>query len=86
MTVALIFPGQGSQYPGMDRDLDRSTFEEADDALGFALSALIREGHESELQRTEITQPAIFTVSIPAFSAKPIAPSSTSSAGVAWKS
>lgn len=64
MTVALVFPGQGSQYPGMDKDLDRSTFEEADEALGFSLSALIHDGPESELQRTEITQPAIFTVSI----------------------
>jgi [acyl-carrier-protein] S-malonyltransferase len=68
--VALLFPGQGSQYPGMGRTLvdampaARAVFEEADDALGFALSALCFDGPEDELTRTHNAQPAILTHSI----------------------
>ncbi len=68
--VALIFPGQGSQAVGMGKDLAekfpiaRETFEEADEALGYKLSQLCFEGPEDQLRLTEITQPAILTVSI----------------------
>ncbi|MDP2305801.1 MAG: ACP S-malonyltransferase [Pseudomonadota bacterium] len=64
MRVAFIFPGQGSQSVGMGVDLDPATFEEADDALGYALSAIIRDGPVERLAQTEITQPALLTASI----------------------
>src|SRR3712207_5083741 len=75
MSVAYIFPGQGSQSAGMGRDLAenfpaaRATFEEADDALRFVLSRLCFEGPAEELQLTENTQPAILTVSVAALRA-----------------
>ena len=68
--TAFIFPGQGSQYPGMGKDLAdtfqaaRQTFEEADDALGMKLSAICFSGSEDELKLTANTQPAILTASI----------------------
>lgn len=68
--VAYVFPGQGSQYPGMGKDLAENfpaasqVFEEVDDALGFSLSRLCFEGPAEELQLTENTQPAILTASI----------------------
>jgi [acyl-carrier-protein] S-malonyltransferase len=74
-TIALLFPGQGSQSVGMGRALydaypaARAVFEEADDALGFALSDLIFNGPEDTLKLTEHTQPAILTVSIAALRA-----------------
>lgn len=67
---ALIFPGQGSQYAGMGKELAenfaiaRETFAEADEALGFSLSRLCFEGPEEELKLTTNTQPAILTASI----------------------
>src|SRR5437660_5543226 len=68
--MAYIFPGQGSQYAGMGKNLAenfsaaRRVFEEADWALGFSLSRLCFEGPAEELQLTENTQPAILTTSI----------------------
>jgi [acyl-carrier-protein] S-malonyltransferase len=65
MNVILLFPGQGSQKPGMGKDLAdafpvaRTVFEEADRDLGFALSSLCFEGPESELTSTQNAQPAL---------------------------
>lgn len=70
--VAFIFPGQGSQYPGMGKDLAdnfavaRQVFEEANDRLGFDVAKLCFEGPESDLKLTANTQPAILTVSVAA--------------------
>src|SRR5262249_1676031 len=75
LRIGFVFPGQGSQSPGMGKDLAekfpvaRQIFEEADDALGFAISRLCFEGPAEELQLTENTQPAILTVSVAAFRA-----------------
>lgn len=69
MALAYIFPGQGSQYEGMGKDLAdnfaaaKKIFEEADDTLGFSISRLCFEGPADELQLTENTQPAILAVS-----------------------
>jgi [acyl-carrier-protein] S-malonyltransferase len=73
--IAFIFPGQGSQHPGMGKDLAekfsaaRQVFEEADAALGFPLSELCFNGPADELQLTENTQPAILATSIAALRA-----------------
>src|SRR5437763_8944635 len=73
MIIALLFPGQGSQSVAMGKELAaqhpiaRDTFHEADAALGYKLSQLCFEGPEDQLKLTEITQPAILTVSVAAF-------------------
>lgn len=70
--LALLFPGQGSQFVGMGKALAeasppaRAAFEEADAVLGFPLARLCFEGPEEELKRTENTQPAILAHSIAA--------------------
>jgi [acyl-carrier-protein] S-malonyltransferase len=68
--TALLFPGQGSQSVGMGKELAalypvaQETFEEANAALGYELSQRCFEGPEDQLKLTEITQPAILTVSV----------------------
>lgn len=67
---AFVFPGQGSQYPGMGKELSQeypraaATFQEADEALGFSLSQLCFEGPKEELTLTHNTQPALLCVSV----------------------
>ncbi|MGE5653638.1 MAG: ACP S-malonyltransferase [Bacillota bacterium] len=82
--IGFIFPGQGAQYVGMGKalaeqyPLAQQLFDEADQALGFSLSSLCFEGPEEDLKQTEITQPAILTVSVIAWrllAAEGIAPS-----------
>ena len=70
--IGFVFPGQGSQYAGMGKDLAdnfsvaKQIFEEANDSLGFDLAALCFGGSEEELKLTTNTQPAILTVSVAA--------------------
>ena len=72
MSRAFIFPGQGSQFIGMGKDLAESfpeakaTFEEVDEALGQDLSGLMFAGDEADLNMTENTQPALMAVSMAA--------------------
>lgn len=75
--LAAVFPGQGSQYVGMGKDLHerssaaRELFSRADDILGFPLSKVCFEGPEDELRQTRNTQPAIFLHSIAAWTVLP---------------
>lgn len=67
---AYIFPGQGSQFPGMGKDLYESSskakqmFEQANDILGFKITDIMFNGTEEELKQTKVTQPAIFLHSV----------------------
>src|SRR5206468_12940694 len=69
MSEAILFPGQGAQFPGMGRDFAerfpaaRAVFESADRALGFPLSSACWAAGES-VHRTDVAQPGIFTTSV----------------------
>lgn len=67
---AVVFPGQGAQFPGMGKDLYESNseakalFEQANQILGFRITDIMFEGSEEELKQTKVTQPAIFLHSV----------------------
>ena len=70
MKTALVFPGQGSQFPGMGKDLYesndevRALFEEADSILGFRITDVMFGGSAEDLRATAVTQPAVFLHSV----------------------
>lgn len=74
---SVLFPGQGSQFPGMARELfeqsaeARRLLEQANDLLGFRLTDTMFGGSEEDLRRTDVTQPAIFVHSVAQFVAQP---------------
>ncbi|REJ78131.1 MAG: [acyl-carrier-protein] S-malonyltransferase [Acidobacteria bacterium] len=73
--TAYIFPGQGSQSPGMGKDIfdnyasARTAFAEADEALGFSISEMCFSGTDEQLALTANTQPAILSTSVAVFRA-----------------
>ncbi len=68
--IAMVFPGQGSQYAGMGQDLynnfeeARAVFDQANDILGFSVSRLCFDGPKDQLDLTEYAQPAVLTCSL----------------------
>jgi [acyl-carrier-protein] S-malonyltransferase len=81
MKHAYVFPGQGSQFPGMGKDhyeqsaFAKKLFEQANEILGFRISDIMFSGTEEDLKQTRVTQPAVFLHSVIAYksieSAKP---------------
>jgi [acyl-carrier-protein] S-malonyltransferase len=73
MKHAYVFPGQGSQYPGMGKNhYDQSAFakrlfEQGNEILGFRLSDIMFNGSEADLRKTNVTQPAVFLHSVIAY-------------------
>lgn len=82
MKHAFIFPGQGSQFPGMGKEhyensaFAKKLFEQANAVLGFRISDIMFNGTEADLKQTNVTQPAVFLHSIIAY--KSIDPSKSS--------
>ncbi|MFN4810902.1 MAG: ACP S-malonyltransferase [Bacteroidota bacterium] len=74
MKHAYVFPGQGSQFPGMGKaiveqsEAAKKLVEQANTQLGFDLASIMFSGTEEELRRTDVTQPAIFLHSMLAYS------------------
>ena len=70
MKTAYVFPGQGSQFSGMGKDLyesspgARALFDKADDILGFKISDIMFGGTDDQLKETRVTQPAVFLHSV----------------------
>ena len=70
MKTAYLFPGQGSQFPGMGKDLPaksplaKEMFDKANDILGFNIQRIMFEGSEEDLRQTRTTQPAVFIHSV----------------------
>ena len=73
MKHAFVFPGQGSQFPGMGKDhydnnaFAKKLFEQANEILGFRISDVMFTGTEKDLRQTNVTQPAIFLHSVIAY-------------------
>src|SRR3984885_14146442 len=73
MKHAYVFPGQGSQFPGMGKGLyensafSKKLFEQANEILGFRISDIMFRGTEEDLKQTNVTQPAVFLHSIIAY-------------------
>ena len=73
MKHAYVFPGQGSQFPGMGKEhyensaFAKKLFEQANEQLGFRISDIMFNGSEIDLKQTNVTQPAVFLHSIIAF-------------------
>ena len=73
MKHAFVFPGQGSQFPGMGKDhydnsaFAKKLFEQANEVLGFRISDIMFNGTEADLKQTNVTQPAVFLHSIIAY-------------------
>lgn len=70
MKTAYVFPGQGSQFPGMAKDLYESNgkakalLDKANEILGFSITDIMFNGSEEDLRQTKVTQPAIFLHSV----------------------
>ena len=75
MTLAMVFPGQGSQSQGMQADLApafdvvRATYDEASTILGYDLWALVQDGPAEKLGETTVTQPAMLAAGVAAYRA-----------------
>src|ERR1700751_1286884 len=77
MKHAYVFPGQGSQFSGMGKNLYESNslakelFEQANDILGFRISDIMFTGSDEDLRQTNVTQPAVFLHSVIAYKTLP---------------
>ena len=77
MKHAYVFPGQGSQFSGMGKNLyesdpaSKEMFEQANEILGFRISDIMFSGSDEDLKQTNVTQPAVFLHSIIAFKTLP---------------